>query len=76
MREAFIAFFGMVALDFVFTRYTMAVATQRPWWASGYAAGCLILQGGVILSYVHDPIMLIPAAAGAFAGTYLAMRRQ
>ncbi len=73
MKGALIAFSGMFALDFVFARYTLSVMSQRPVAASSYAAGCLLLQGAVILSYVNEPIMLIPAAAGAFIGTYVGM---
>jgi len=71
-----IAFFGMAALDIIFARYTLAVTTRRPWWASSYAAICLLLGGSVVVTYAHDPIMLIPAAAGAFVGTYIGMFQQ
>ena len=73
IQGAFIAFFGMAALDIMFARYTLAVTARRPWWASSYAAVCLLLGGSVVVTYAHDPIMLIPAAAGAFIGTYIGM---
>jgi hypothetical protein len=75
MKEALIAFFGMFALDFVFARYTLSVATGRRLRASNYAALCVIFQGAVILSYVHNPALLLVAAAGAFAGTYVGSRK-
>ncbi len=73
MKGALIAFFGMFALDVVFARYALAVTARRPWWASSYAAVCLLLGGSVVVTYANDPIMLIPAAAGAFVGTYVGM---
>ena len=73
IQHALIAFVGMAALDIVFARYTLAVTTHSPVWASSYAAVCLLLGGSVVVTYAHDPIMLIPAAAGAFVGTYIGM---
>lgn len=72
MKEALIAFFGMFALDIVFARYVLSVGARHPLSASSYAAGGLLIQGAVVLSYVHNPIMLLPAAAGAFIETYVA----
>ena len=76
IQQAGIAFFGMAALDIIFARYTLAVTSRRPVWASGYASVCLLLGGSVVVTYAHDPIMLLPAAAGAFVGTYIGMWRR
>ncbi len=76
MIQACIAFFGMAGLDIIFARYTLAVTSRSPVWASSYAAVCLLLGGSVVVTYAHDPIMLIPAAAGAFVGTYIGMWRR
>lgn len=57
-------------LDVVYAKYTMAVQARATVAASNWA-GCIILLGGVsILTYTHDPILILPAAAGAWFGTY------
>lgn len=63
------------ALDYVWAYYTKALneraATRAAWWA----AGIMILGGVAQFGYVNDPVLLIPAALGAAAGTYVAVRR-
>ena len=66
-----IAFVGMAVVDFAFARYTYAMAHKRPFEGASYAAALLVIQGAIVLVYVQDPWMLIPAAAGAFLGTYI-----
>jgi hypothetical protein len=69
-----LAFLGMVALDFVWARYTINLIKKNPAKSGGYAATIMLLNGIVTLTYVHDPWMILPAAAGAFVGTYLGGR--
>lgn len=71
VTQVLASFFGMAALDWLFARYTFAVTARQAARSSGYAAAFIILQGGVIVSYVHNPWMLIPAALGGAIGTYL-----
>lgn len=66
-----LAFFGMVALDFVWARYTINLVKKYNAVSGGYAATIMLLNGVVTLTYVHDPWMILPAAAGAFVGTFL-----
>jgi uncharacterized membrane protein YfcA len=66
-----LAFFGMVALDFVWARYTLNLVKKYHATSGGYAATIMLLNGVVTLTYVHDPWMILPAAVGAFVGTYL-----
>lgn len=57
-------------LDVVYAKYTMAVQARKAS-ASANWAGAIILLGGVsILSYTHDPLLILPAAIGAWIGTY------
>ena len=69
------AFVGMFALDFVCERYTRAVTERRTIAAATTAALMIVFSGTTVLSYVGRPLMLIPAAAGAFCGTYVANKR-
>lgn len=68
------AFFSLALLDFVWAYYTRAVVAKRPASASAYAAVITVLNGGAAIMYVATPILLLPAAAGAFVGTWLALR--
>lgn len=64
----------MFALDVVFGRYALALTKRRATAAASWGALCVVFQGGVILSYVHDPWALLSAAAGAFCGTFVVTR--
>lgn len=69
--KSLLAFFGMVALDFVWARYVIVLTKKHIAVGGGYAAAIMLLNGVVTLTYVSDPWMILPAAAGAFVGTYL-----
>jgi hypothetical protein len=70
--QILLTFGGMVVLDFVWARYTVTVTQRLPIKSGSYAALIMVLNGTVTLTYVHDPWMILAAAAGAFVGTYLA----
>lgn len=64
----------MVVLDVVWAKYIRATAEKRRWPAASMA-GLLVLLGGFnTLAFVDDPRMILPAALGAFAGTWVACR--
>jgi hypothetical protein len=67
-------FLSLVALDFVWAKYTQAITDKKPINAGLYAILILALGGFSIISYTTDHMLLIPACAGAFVGTYLAVR--
>jgi hypothetical protein len=71
LSEALLAFFAMAALDFVFARYTITLIKKHIYVAGAYASVILLLNATVTLAYVYNPIMMIPAAAGAFVGTVI-----
>lgn len=73
MMATLTVFLSMLMLDFVWAVYTRAVAEKRPSLASTCASAIIVLSGTAAIGYVNDPWMLIPAAAGAFVGTFLAM---
>ena len=73
--QIFLVFGAMVALDFVWARYTQACAAKLRLPAAGYAALIMVFNGTVVLGYVHNAWMLIPAIAGAFVGTFLGIHK-
>lgn len=63
------------ALDVVWAWYTAALVAKRIFPASSYAAGIIVLSAANVISFVHNPWMVLPAMAGAFCGTAFGMRR-
>jgi uncharacterized membrane protein YfcA len=70
-----LVFAAMTALDFVFAEYTRATADRHAIKASLWASTIIVLTGFVTTSYVENHWLMIPAAIGAFAGTWLSVRR-
>lgn len=68
-------FVACFALDFVWAYYTKAVTERAEWRAAWWAAGIMVLGGIGQIGYVNDPVLLIPAALGAFGGTFAAIKR-
>lgn len=69
-----IVFAAMFALDFVWAVYTQACANGTALSASFYAVGIIVLSGTAQIGYVTDYWLLIPAAAGAFLGTFASLK--
>lgn len=72
--QAALAFGAVAALDFVWAKYTYAMTARQPWLAGTYAGAIFALGGVAAISYVANPWMLIPSVAGAFVGTWVAVR--
>lgn len=66
----------MFFLDVAWARYTASVALQKRTEASFMASFIILLTGTVTISYTTDMWMLIPAALGAFVGTYVTVRKR
>lgn len=73
LYEAAIVFAALFALDFVWISYTKAVTQHAPMGAAFWAVLILLFNGVSQIGYVNEPWLLVPAAAGAFTGTYAAM---
>lgn len=72
--KALAVFACMFLLDFVWGKWTFALTDKRAVLSGVYASILIVLSGGAAIGYVDDPWMLIPAALGAFAGTYAAVK--
>jgi hypothetical protein len=69
--------FGVVfALDWVWTRYIITVSNKRPVESALWSCGTILLSGAAAVEYVREPLLLIPAGAGAFVATWLAVTRE
>lgn len=67
-------FLAMFGLDFIWAKYTFAMAERRHWSAASYASAIIFLSGGAAVGYTSNPWLLLPAMGGAFAGTLMAVR--
>ena len=72
-QNAVFVFSMVFALDFVWTRYIATVAQRKPLPAAFWAIGTILLGGAAAIEYVRNPWMLVPAGAGAFAATWIAV---
>jgi len=73
--EYALVFASMLALDYVYAKYTQAAAHHKPTAAGLWASGILPLNYVVITGYLDNPWMLLPAVAGAFCGTWYATKK-
>lgn len=69
-----IVFLALFGLDYVWSYYTRAITSHRAIPAALWAVAIIILNGVAAVGYVNDMWLLIPAAAGAFCGTYASVR--
>jgi hypothetical protein len=69
-----LVFAAIFLLDFVYARYNLATAQKRMWASAHYAAIIILLGGFGAVSYTQDPFLLIPAAGGAWCGTFMSVR--
>jgi hypothetical protein len=73
MSHWILVFVGAFILDAVWARYNIATAQLRVG-ASGLYAGLIyILNGGIVIGFVMNWRLLIPATIGAMLGTILSV---
>ncbi len=75
MIEWALVFTALFVLDYIWARYTVAVGDQLAVRAAVYATAIMALNGYAAIGYTQNPWLLIPAAAGAFIGTYFAISK-
>jgi len=71
--EAATVFAAIFIADFVWARYIGAAAHGRRVEASSWAVAVIVMGGYATIKYVGNPMMLAPAALGAFAGTWTSL---
>jgi uncharacterized membrane protein YfcA len=74
MLEYIITFFALFALDIVYTYYLRCVQENKAIGASSWSVACYILGSIAVINYTTNHWLLIPAMAGAFAGTWVGMK--
>lgn len=63
--------FAMVLSDWIWAHYIGSIAQQRGLASANWAALVILLGAYVVVSYVEDKRLIVPAAVGAWIGTYL-----
>ena len=74
MIEYITTFFALFCIDIFYTYYLRAVAGGKALVASSWSIVVTILGAFVVINYTTDHMLLIPAALGAFCGTYVGMK--
>jgi uncharacterized membrane protein YfcA len=67
-------FFAIFLLDVVYTYYLRCVADNNVLGASSWSVACYVLGSVAVINYTTNHWLVIPAMAGAFAGTYVGMK--
>lgn len=73
---SFVSVFAtMTAMDFAWAEYTKHIAGKAPVRGAVWSVVIILASGYVTRSYVDDAWALLPAALGAFTGTFLSIYR-
>jgi hypothetical protein len=76
MGTAILVFCLACAVDFLWASYIRHTAAGSAMKSAVYAMAIVVAGSLTTLFYVRDPRLIIPAALGAFLGTYLCVRRK
>lgn len=68
-------FAAVFLLDWLWAFYVKTTVSSRALQASTIASTLFLISGWVTTLYVDDKTLLLPAALGAFAGTFVATRK-
>jgi uncharacterized membrane protein YfcA len=74
MIDYLLAFFAMFVTDIFYTYYLKAVHEEHAAKASAWAAMVYVIAAIAVIEYNSNHWLLIPAAVGAFCGTWAGMR--
>jgi uncharacterized protein YebE (UPF0316 family) len=72
--DYFLTFVSLFCIDIFYTYYLRAIADNKALVASVWSIVVTILGAFVVINYTTDHMMLIPAAIGAFCGTFVGMK--
>ena len=74
MIEYIVTFFAVFFTDIFYTYYLKAVQDEQVMRASMWAAVVFLIACVAVINYTTNYRLLIPAAAGAFCGTWVGMK--
>ena len=69
-----VSVFGATVIsDYVWARYMLGISSGDAIEAANFAVVVIVLGAFLVVSYVQDKRLVIPAAIGAWIGTYIAL---
>lgn len=68
--QSLLVFFAVAIIDVFWAKYSIAVREFNAIQGGIFSAVIILFGGYTTRAYVHDGLLIIPAALGAFAGTY------
>lgn len=74
MIEWLQVFFGLIIIDVLYAIYTKQVQRDNLFWSSLLATIIFVINAVVVISFVDNHWLLIPAGLGAFIGTYIGVK--
>ena len=74
MIDYLLAFFAMFFTDIFYTYYLKAVHEEHTAKASAWATIVYVIAAIAVIEYNSNHWLLIPAAVGAFCGTWVGMK--
>lgn len=74
MLESIKLFCLLFLMDVIWTRLTQATVARAPGVAAAWSTSLYLLSTYAVYSVIHDLWLLVPAAAGAYLGTYVAVK--
>ena len=74
MMDFLLTFISLFCVDIFYTYYLRAIVDSRALVASSWAVVVTILGAFVVINYTTNHMLLVPAALGAFCGTYVGMK--
>jgi uncharacterized membrane protein YfcA len=74
MTEYIVTFFALFFTDVFYTYYLRAVNNNEVLKSSLWAVVVFVIAAIAVVNYTTDHWLLIPAALGAFCGTFVGMK--
>lgn len=71
-----LVFLAVALADVCWTKYFLEAANKNATKAAAWSAVIVLLGSYTTVEYVGNALLVIPAALGAFAGTYLTVLRE
>lgn len=72
--KALTVFVAIFVLDFFWAKYTACMTRKLAHKASLYSSLIILANGVAVVIYAGEPLMVLPAALGAYAGTFVAVK--
>lgn len=69
-----LVFLALILVDICWTFYIAKVAEKKAFAASAWSAAIMCAGAFATISYLQDTRLLFAAAAGAFVGTFIAVK--